>query len=81
MKCSYEFFAVGKCPEDGSDDPYRVVIEADHMIPVESILEQSAAILADPIFQEDYTARLAGWLGARVSTSGNHKGVQTKCTV
>ena len=69
------------CPVDGTPDRYDVVIETGaKIVPVERILDMVEVATSGPVYQEALTAALAGSLGVKVTTTGQHSGVTTVCT-
>lgn len=78
MLCKYEFDCEGSCPNDPSlKNRYHVTVTARTMIQIEDLLRGVAEITREPIFQENFTARLAQMFQAKVDTTGEHSGVKT----
>ena len=92
MKMTYTLPVMAKCPVDGADIEYQVMVKAD--IPfgdpplmVERLKEIAAAAVAEPILQENLTERLWSKLiphlqnKLEVITVGTHSGVTITCVV
>lgn len=77
MNVTHRLTITANCPVDDQADVYRVTVETDRVLPVETILEGVAALTRQPLFQEELTERLAELLGAVVTTKGTHTGVRT----
>lgn len=78
MKVRHSLQAPGRCPIDGAVDVYKIVVETDRVIFVETILAKVKALTAEPISQENLTMALAGELRARVFSTCVHSGVHTE---
>lgn len=90
MKCEYKLHVAAKCPKGGRDE-YLVIVEADTMIPVETIISIIDVEVAKPVFQEAMTQLIAEQLDhlpvdstdqpvvGVVRTIGYHSGVRTEC--
>jgi hypothetical protein len=79
MKVRHEFIAWGLCPEDEAPDRYEIIVETTKLLLVESIKKQTMQLLSVPIYQEDFTEKLASQIGASITTICTHSEVKTTC--
>ena len=70
-----------QCPIDDRADFYHVEITLDRVIMVEDIRKVLALHTDKKAIQEEVTASITGYLGARVVTHGQHSEFQTRCEV
>jgi hypothetical protein len=80
-RTTHHFKAEGRCPINGQLDRYevRITLVTDtygtkDVVAVEDIRTESDRLLAEPIFQEDYTRSLAAVFVANVVTRCHHAG-------
>lgn len=72
MKVRHRLRATGTCPNNGLADHYTITVYCDRVIPCEEIVAAVDGLLAVPIYQEDFTRRLADRLGCTVKTRCRH---------
>ena len=80
MKVKHKLQIYGKCPVDGANDNYTLVVKTRKILKVEDILAAVSG-LKWPLFQEEVTQILADELGCNVRTVGYHSGIKTTCEV
>lgn len=88
ISTEHRFCISGRCPVNPSiRDDYEVTVRIEETadaskftpVSVEEIRDAASTILAQPVFQETFTAMLATMLGAYVRTTGMHGDFQTTC--
>lgn len=81
MKCEYRYQVRAQCPVNPADtDLYQFVICSESIIEVERIVEFFKRHAGRrKVFQEALTQQCAVALGARVTSSGWHSGVEVIC--
>jgi NADPH-dependent 7-cyano-7-deazaguanine reductase QueF len=82
MHVSYQLTVSATCPVDHAvRDDYTVVIEAEEMIKIESLLALMEEYRPKVMFQEDLTRDIAQQIATatKVTTAGTHSGVKTVC--
>lgn len=72
MKVRHRLRATGTCPANGLPDEYHVSVYCNRMISCEEVVAAVDGLLAVPIFQEEFTCRLADRLGCTVKTRCRH---------
>lgn len=82
MTTVHAMTASGTCPHGGADDYIVEVFPPDNTVLfAEKVTQYVDSLLRQPIYQEEFTVRLANQLRCRVRTKCGHVGgrVQTTC--
>lgn len=80
VRVKHTFSLNGRCPVDGALDYYTITVETNRVLEVHAMVGTARRLLSEPIFQEDFTARFAKEIGAKVTTAGRHGEVFTEVT-
>lgn len=81
MKNTYRIEVKAQCPVNPTDtDLYKFTFESESLIEVEKIVAFFAQNAGNKnVFQEILTQQAAVTLGAKVTSVGNHSGVEVTC--
>lgn len=74
--------AEGRCPVDGTVDAYTITVRLSGLLPVERIRQAVDELLAEPVYQEQFTRALHHALDdVEVATVCMHQGARVETTV